>query len=109
MREKLGKILAVISGWGFFLALFLGGLSFLGFIIAVIIGGGTDGTGQQIAMFIRWQYLPVLIRIASISVILGLICMYLNKQEALSLRVDKANVDKEISESKLEAESETKV
>ena len=98
--NKVGQIISTLVGWGIFVALFLGGLAFFGLLIALIIGGGADGTGQTIALFIQRQFFPIVIRIASFSIIAGLVGMYLNKEHALSLKTDKADADKDIADSK---------
>ena len=98
--NKIGQIINTIVGWGIFVALFLGGLAFFGFLIAIIVGGGAGGTGQTIALFIQRQFFPLVIRIASFSIIAGLIGMYLNKEQALSLKTDKADADQDIADSK---------
>ena len=100
MLKKIGQIINIIVGWGIYLTLILGGLAFFGFLIALIIGGGSGGTGQEISLFLQRQFFPIVIRIASFAVILGLIGMYINKQEALSLKTDKADADKDIADSK---------
>ena len=100
MREKIGQIIKVIVGWGIYITLIAGGLTFFGFVIALIIGGGKDGTGHQMAVFIQGTLFPFIIRLASFTVFLGLIGMYVNKQRALSLMSDKADADWEIADAK---------
>ena len=100
MRQKIGQAINIIVGWGIYLTLIVGGLAFFGFLLALLIGGGKDGTGQQIALFIQRNFFPIVIRVASFTVILGLIGMYINKEQSLSLKTDKADADKDIAESK---------
>jgi hypothetical protein len=100
MLKKTGQIINIIVGWGIYLTLIAGGLTFFAFLLALLIGGGKDGTGQIIAVFLQKKFFPVVIRAASFTVILGLIGMYINKQQALSLKTDKADADKDIMDSK---------
>ncbi len=98
--KKVAEVLNKIFGWGIFICLFAGGISFFGFLLALIIGGGDGGTGQAIAVFLQKQYFPIIIRTSSVMVILGLISMYLSGQEALSMKTDKEEADKDIALSK---------
>ena len=100
MLKKIGQIINIIVGWGIYLTLILGGLAFFGFVLALIIGGGAGGTGEAISLFLQRQFFPIIIRVASFAIILGLISMYINNQQALSLKTDKAEADKDIAESK---------
>ena len=63
---------------------FFGGLvPLVPFLIAIIIGGST---GEAIALFLYKEYYPWVIALASVSVIIGLITMYVNKEQALSAK-----------------------
>lgn len=73
-KEKTAKILAYIYGVGIAVALFAGALSFLGYVAAIIIGGET---ATAICVFIYKKIYPVLFYISSVSVLLGLVKMYL--------------------------------
>ena len=94
MREKITKILNTIFGWGIFLTLIAGGLAFFGFLIALIIGGES---ATALSVFIHKKYFPIVIRIASATILLGLIAMYFGKIEALSLTADKKEADEELA------------
>ena len=84
MRKKVESILKKIYGITMTIAFFGGVLPLVPFIIAMIIGGGAGGTGETIAVWLYKQYYPWIIALASISVVIGLIAMYVGKQEALS-------------------------
>lgn len=73
-KEKTAKLLAYIYGVGIAVALFAGALSFLGYVAAIIIGGPT---AADICAFIYKKIYPVLFYISSVSVLLGLVKMYL--------------------------------
>lgn len=79
--KKLVNILKFIFGWGILISLLVGGLTFLGYIFALIIGGDL---AQSICFVIYKKIIPVLIYISIISVIIGLIKMYINGEVALS-------------------------
>lgn len=81
--NKISIFLQFIFGWGIFLALFIGGISFLGYLVALFIGGEI---AQNICHFIYKILYPILVYISSISVIIGLVKMYLCGETALSTK-----------------------
>ena len=81
MTKKISNILQSLFGWGIFISLFVGGLTFLGYVFALIIGGEV---AEKICQFLYKDLNPVLIYISTISVVIGLVKMYLNKEIALS-------------------------
>ncbi len=93
-REKITEILNTVFGWGIFATLVAGGLSFFGFLAAVMIGGES---AAALAVFIQKQYFPVVIKVASIIIGIGLIAMYSGKIQALSLTADKKDADEELA------------
>ncbi len=88
--KKICDIINKIYGILMFSSFFGGFLPLIPFIIAIIIGGST---GEAISIFLYNQYYPWVIALASIAIIVGLIGMYLGKQQALSVK--KINADKE--------------
>lgn len=96
-RQKLSQLLNSIFGWGVFLALIAGSLSFFGFVIALIMGGSG---GEALAVYLQKQYFPVLIRITSIVIGIGLIAMYVGKEQALSLASEKESAEQELEQIK---------
>ena len=81
--KKLIAVLTKIYSYGIFLCLFAGGLTFLGFIVAFIIGGDT---ATAICVFIQKKIFAVLIYGGNIVVCLGLLTMYLKKQKSLTVK-----------------------
>ncbi len=79
--KKLSKILKTIFGYGVMIALFAGGLTFFGYVAALIIGGDV---AAAICTFLYKQVVPVIIYLAVIMVLLGLLAMYLNGEKALT-------------------------
>jgi len=83
MREKIYNIMNRVYGATMFVAFFGGVLPLIPYIIAVIIGGST---GEAISLFLYKQYYPWIIALASVAVVIGLITMYIGKQQALSTK-----------------------
>lgn len=79
-RTKLSKILAYIYGTGIALALFAGAISFLGYLVAIIIGGPT---AAHICAFIYKQIYPILFYLSSGSILLGLVKMYVAGEKTM--------------------------
>ena len=79
--KKIASVLRTIFGYGIMISLFGGGLTFFGYVAALIIGGDT---AAEICVFIKDKILPVIIYISTTMVILGLIAMYLNGETALT-------------------------
>lgn len=83
MREKIYKILNKTYGIMMSISFFAGFIPFIPFIIAIIIGGTT---GENIANFLYKEYYPWVIIIGSLSIVVGLIAMYIGKLEGLSVK-----------------------
>ena len=84
MREfckKLSDVLKTIFGYGIMVSLFAGGLTFFGFVAALIIGGDV---AASICAFIYERIFPVIIYLSVTMVLLGLVVMYLSGQKALT-------------------------
>jgi len=79
--KKLSQVLKTIFGYGIMIALFVGGLTFFGYVAALIIGGDT---AAAICTFLYKTVIPVIIYLAVIMVLLGLVAMYLNGEVALT-------------------------
>lgn len=88
MRNVLNKIvnvMKVVFGWGVMLSLFAGGLTFFGYVAALIIGGGEGGIGAEICRIISKEITPIITYVATSCVLLGLLTMYLSGQQALTV------------------------
>lgn len=81
ITKKITDFIEIIFGYGIFICLFVGGLSFLGYLVAFITGGET---AAYICKFIYKTLYPHLVRLSSIMVLLGLLKMYLVGDKALS-------------------------
>lgn len=81
--KKIINALKFIFGWGILISLLVGGLTFLGYVFALIVGGDL---AEKICFFIYKTITPILIYISTISVLIGLFKMYLNGEIALSTK-----------------------
>ncbi len=86
MRERIANVLKKLYGITMTVAFFGGVVPLVPFIVALCIGGGSEGLGETIAVWLYKQYYPWVIALASISVVIGLVAMYVSGQEALSSR-----------------------
>ena len=83
MKEKLKKIanvMKVIFGYAIMVTLFVGGLTFFGYLAALIIGGDA---AALICDFIYKKIMPVMIYASTVSVLFGILTMYLAGETAL--------------------------
>lgn len=83
MNKKIYKILNKIYAAMMFTSFFAGFIPIIPFIAALFIGGDT---GASIYSFFFQKYFPWVIALGSLSVIVGLIAMYVGKIEDLSLK-----------------------
>jgi len=83
--KKLSNVLKTIFGYGVMIALFAGGLTFFGYVAALIIGGGAGGIGAQICEIISKQITPIITYVSTCCVLLGLFTMYLSGDKALTV------------------------
>ena len=79
--KKISNVLKIIFGYGIMITLFAGGLSFFGYVAALIIGGDV---ATAICAVIYKNIFPVIIYTAVIMVLLGLVAMYLAGETALT-------------------------
>ena len=89
--KKTASVLKCIFGYGIMICLFAGGLTFFGYLIALIIGGET---ATNICTFIYKQIIPVIIYTSTIMVFLGLVSMYLSGEKALVSSKNKSSSKK---------------
>ena len=91
MRQKIYKVLNKIYGVMMTISFFAGILPLIPFVIAIIIGGET---GAGISTFLYKQFYPWVITLGSISIIVGLVAMYVGKLEGLSVKKVSTEKDK---------------
>ena len=84
MKETMKRISEVckrIFGYGIMIVLFAGGLTFFGYVAALIIGGET---AEAICTWIYKSFIPVMIYASTILILFGLVTMYLAGEKALT-------------------------
>lgn len=86
MREKLYNIFNKLYGITMTVAFFAGIVPLVLFAVAMIIGGSA---GETIAVFLYKQVYPWVIALASVSILFGLIAMYIKKEKGLSVDSNK--------------------
>ena len=82
--KKINDIILWIFGVGITLCVLAGGISLVGFIAALFIGGET---ATSICVFIHKSFFPWVIKFTSIFSGFGLLGMYLTKKKSLTLSV----------------------
>ena len=76
MKEKLKKIsetMKLIFGYSIMICLFVGGLTFFGYVAALMIGGET---AALICTVIYKKIVPIIIYVSTVTVLFGLVAMY---------------------------------
>lgn len=86
MCKKIALFLRSVFGWGIGLSLFCGVLCFLGFLVALCVGGEL---AADICQFLSKTAMPWVIRGTSVMVLLGLVVMYLSGESALTAKRNK--------------------
>ena len=86
--KKISQVLRTIFGYGIMICLFAGGLTFFGYLAALIIGGET---ATAICVLIYKTIIPIIIKTSTSLVLLGLLVMYLNGELALTSDKKKAS------------------
>ena len=84
MKEKMKKVAGVcklIFGYGIMIVLFAGGLTFFGYLAALLIGGET---ATNICTWIYKSLIPVIVYVSTILILFGLLSMYLAGEKALT-------------------------
>ena len=79
--KKISDVFKIIFGYGIEIVLFAGGLTFFGYVVALIIGGETATT---ICTWIYKSFIPVIIKASTILILFGLATMYLAGEKALT-------------------------
>ena len=80
--KKLSYILLRIFAYGITICLFAGGATFIGYVIALVIGGEK---ATNLCVFLYKTFLPYVIQFTSVFTGVGLVGMYLSKIKALSI------------------------
>ena len=79
--KKFTEICKLVFGYGIMISLFAGGLTFFAYLIALIIGGDTAALICEITYK---QVIPVIVKLSTSMILLGLVCMYLSGEKSLT-------------------------
>ena len=79
--KKVSDVFKLIFGYGIMIVLFAGGLTFFGYLVALIIGGDT---AASMCTWIYKSFIPVMIKASTILILFGLLTMYLAGEKALT-------------------------
>ena len=85
--KKAAAALKTVFGYGIMICLFAGGMTFFGYLAALVIGGDM---AAAICEFIYKTIIPYIIKLSTGMVLLGLVAMYLNGEMALTADKKKA-------------------
>lgn len=83
MLKKISDVCKMIFGYGIMISLFVGGLTFFGYVAALIIGGDT---AAAICTFLYKTVIPIVIYLSTTMVLFGLLAMYLAGEYALTAK-----------------------
>jgi hypothetical protein len=79
--KKFTEFCKLVFGYGIMITLFAGGLTFFAYLIALIIGGDIAALICEITYK---HVIPVIVKISTSMILLGLMCMYLSGEKSLT-------------------------
>ena len=79
--KRISDVFKIIFGYGIMIVLFAGGLTFFGYVAALIIGGET---ATEMCTWIYKTFIPIIIKASTILILFGLATMYLAGEKALT-------------------------
>lgn len=79
--KKISDVFKIIFGYGIEIVLFAGGLTFFGYLVAIVIGGDT---ATAMCTWIYKAFIPIIIKASTILILFGLLTMYLAGEKALT-------------------------
>ena len=82
-RDGAAAVIRVVFGWGIMITLLVGGLSFFGYLTALVLGGAA---AETVCTFIYKQMYPILVLATYCMIALGLIKMYICGETVFSGR-----------------------
>ncbi|HHV38693.1 MAG TPA: hypothetical protein GXX70_04250 [Tepidimicrobium sp.] len=83
MRDNIENLLSRLFSLFILIAISGGGLIFILFVIALILGGEA---GESLAISASSTIMPYFIKAAAIAIVTGLATMYANRMHTLTLR-----------------------
>lgn len=105
--DKITNILSLVFGYGILISIFIGGISFIGYVVALIVGGEMATT---ICTFIYKTIYPYLVYGTSVITVVGLVVMYIKGQTAFTTKIEnkKEQIAKNVPEEKNQEKMEEK-
>lgn len=82
MKNLSNKVINYIFGIFISISIFGGGVVFLMFVAAFVLGGET---GNTLALMVKNKTIPLFIRFATVGVLAGLIVSYITDKHELTL------------------------
>lgn len=79
--KKISDVCRVIFGYIIMITLFVGGLTFVGYVVALCIGGDM---GAAICSVIYKKIVPAMIFVTTCDILFGLLTMYMAGEKALT-------------------------
>lgn len=79
--KKFTETCKMIFGYGIMITLFAGGLTFFAYVVALIVGGDTAALICEVTYK---QIIPVIVKVSTVMILLGLVCMYLSGEKSLT-------------------------
>ena len=79
--KKVSDVFKLIFGYGIMIVLFAGGMTFFGYVAALIIGGET---ATSLCTWIYKTFIPIIIKTSTALILFGLVTMYLAGEKALT-------------------------
>lgn len=90
--KKISDVCKIIFGYGIMITLFAGGLTVVGYIVALCIGGDVAAT---ICDVIYNKIVPVITYVTTSLVLFGLLAMYFAGEKALTVKSKKSKKSEE--------------
>lgn len=81
LMKKIAEVAKLIFGYSIMITLFVGGLTFFAYVVALIVGGDA---AAAICEFTYKKVVPVMIYVNTSTVLFGLLAMYLAGEFALT-------------------------
>lgn len=89
--KKFTEICKLIFGYGIMISLFAGGLTFFAYVVALIVGGDAAAAICEITYK---HVIPIIVKISTVMILLGLGCMYMSGEKSLTPSEKKKRITK---------------
>ena len=92
LRQRVLPVLRALFGCSVAVTLLGGGLTMLCYVVALIVGGDLAAKICEVTYKQIW---PIIIKVTNITIVLGLLAMYINGDKALSPSEKKKKLTKD--------------